>query len=174
MTGEDRAAQVVTSVGPLDATVVLLRDFLHRSGALRVVALVERGPGAGAAVVDCGRFAPVEVDLGDRIVQLPHDLELGVIPGPLPPIRRLPAFDVDAARGEVTGTIGGLAHLAESVVALAGALGGRNVAMAVWETTSADVPLTLTARAGLPDPVVVVLGDEEFEFAVTATTDPAD
>ncbi len=167
MAPDDEAAQVVSSVGPLDATVALLRDFLHRSGALRVVALVEREPGA-AAVVECGRFAPVEVDLGDRIVQLPHDLELDVTPAPLPEIRRLPAFEVDAARGEVTGTLGGLDHLAESVRALAEALGGGNVAMAVYETTDADVPLTLTARAGANEPAVIALGEEQFELPSAA------
>ena len=169
MAGHDEAAEVVTSVGPLDVTVVLLRDFLHRSGALRVVALVERGGvGDRPAVVECGRFAPVEVDLGERIVQLPHDLELDAVAPPFPEIRQLPPFDVDAARGEVTGTIGGLAYLADAVRALARALGARNVAMAVFETTNADAPLAITARADSSEPVVVAFGGDEFELPGTA------
>lgn len=165
MAEESDAAQVVMSVGPLDSTVVLLRDFLHRSGALRVVAVLERPPGDAVTVIDCGRFAPVEVDLGDRIVQLPHDVDLDVAARPLPDIRQLPAFDVDPQRGEVTGTIGGLDHLADGVRALARILGGSNVAMAVFETTDEDFPLALTARADGSEPVVVALADHEFELA---------
>lgn len=184
MAGHDEAAEVVASVGALDGTVVLLRDFLHRSGALRVIALVERGAGAPdalgaasaadeaaagsaagqAAVIECSRFAPVEVDLGGRIVQLPHELELDAPAPALPEVRRLPPFDVDAVQGEVTGTIGGLAHLADGVRALAAALGARNVAMAVFETTDASTPLAITARADRSEPVVVALGDAEFEL----------
>ena len=180
MAGHDEAAEVVTSVGPLDGTVVLLRDFLHRSGALRVVALVERARSdsgaatpdiqdgaaadfeASAAVIECSRFAPVEVDLGGRIVQLPHDLELDAVAPTLPQVRQLPPFDVDAVLGEVTGTIGGLAQLADDVRALAAALGARNIAMAVFDTTDVSTPLAITARADRSEPVVVALGDAEF------------
>ncbi len=164
MADHEDAAEVVRSVGALDSTVVLLRDFMHRSGALRVVALVEGDAGCGAAVVECGRFAPVEVDLGGRIVQLPHDLELDAQAPPLPEVRQLPPFDVNAHRGEVTGTIGGLAYLADGVRALARALGAHNVAMAVFETTDADTPLAVTARADSSEPVVVAIGDDEFEL----------
>ncbi len=164
MAGRDEAAEVVTSVGALDSTVVLLRDFLHRSGALRVVAVVEREAlGQAPAVVDCGRFAPVEVDLGARIVQLPHDLELDAPAPTLPDLRQLPPFDVDALQGEVTGTIGGLEYLADAVRALAAALGGQNVAMAVFETTNPQTPLALTARAGSGE-LVVAFGGDEFEL----------
>jgi len=158
------AAEIVASVGALDETVALLRDFLHRSGALRTVAVVERDPGVGPAVVDCERFAPVEVDLGDRVVQLPHGLELGVEAPALPDVRRLPPFEVDAATGEVAGTIGGLEHLVEAVGALADLLGGQNVAMAVFETTDPRTPLAITARAGGTEPAVLSLGEEEFEL----------
>jgi len=158
------AVDIVASVGALDETVALLRDFLHRSGARRTVAGVERAPGEGPAVVDCERFAPVEVDLGDRIVQLPHELELDVEAPALPDVRQLPPFEVDAASGEVAGTIGGLEHLVESVGALADLLGGQNVAMAVFETTDPQTPLAITARAGGAEPAVLALGDEEFEL----------
>jgi hypothetical protein len=36
---------LVGSVGALDEVVVTLREFLHRSGAVRAVAVVERGAG---------------------------------------------------------------------------------------------------------------------------------
>ncbi len=161
---DDEAIEVVTSVGALDSAVGALREFLHRSGALRAVALVERPVDHAPAVVDCGRFAPVEVDLGDRIVQLPHDVRLEAPIPPLPQIRQLPPFDVDVTAGEVVGTIGGLHHLADGVRALAEALGGQSVAMAVFETTDAATPLALTARAGGDEPIAVALGDEQFEL----------
>lgn len=164
MGADEDAAEVVTSVGPLDATVVLLRDFVHRSGALRAVALIEREAGVPPFVIECGRFAPVEVDLGDRVVQLAHDLELDATSPPLPEIRQLPAFDVSGARGEVTGTIGGLHYLADGVGALAAALGARNVAMAVFETTDPNTPLALTARADRSEPTIVAIGEDEFEL----------
>ncbi|HVP03121.1 MAG TPA: hypothetical protein VMT10_11170 [Solirubrobacteraceae bacterium] len=161
---DEPAAEIVASVGALDETVALLRDFLHSSGALRVVAVVEREPGEPPAVVDCERFAPVEVDLGDRTVHLPHELELGVTPPALPEIRRLPPFEVDAAGGEVVGAIGGLEHLVDVVGALADLLGGRNVAMVVFETTDPEAPLAITARAGGVEAPVVSIGEEEFEL----------
>src|SRR4051812_6749115 len=76
MTGENDAPEVVASVGPLDAVVVLLREFLHRSGALRAVAVVEGAPGDEPAVVDVRRLHPTEVEIGDRTVLLPHAIEL--------------------------------------------------------------------------------------------------
>jgi hypothetical protein len=161
---EEDVVEVVASVGALDEVVALLRDYLHRTGAVRAVALVDRAPGEGPAVVDCGRLAPVEVDLGDRRVYLPHAIELDVAPPELPPLRQLPPFEVDAEAGEVAGPIGGLEHVVEGVRALAAALGGRNVALAQFETTDPDAPLTVTARAEPGEPLVVALGEEEFEL----------
>ena len=59
----DDRIDVVGSVGELDCVVVVaLRDFLHRSGAVRAVAAVDHAH----AVVDCPRFAPVEVERDGR------------------------------------------------------------------------------------------------------------
>lgn len=161
---DEDAIEIVASVGALDATVATLREFVHRSGALRAVGLVDRDAGAGPAVVECGRMTAIEVDLGDRIVHLPHGVELDVATPLLPAVRQLPPFDVDAARGEVAGTIGGLDHLVAGVRGLADALGGHNVAMAVFETTNAQTPLAISARAGGEEPVVIAIGEEQFEL----------
>jgi hypothetical protein len=156
--------EVVTSVGALDAVVVLLREFLHRSGAVRAVAVVERGPGEGPAVVDCGRLAPIEVDVDGRTVVLPHALELDVPAPDLPDVRQLPRFDVDRAEATVAAPFGGVAHLADAVAALAGRLGGRNVAMVQFETNDPESPMSLTARADGSEPIVLALGEDEYEL----------
>lgn len=166
MSDDDRI-ELVESVGALDPVVAALRDFVHRSGALRAVGLVDRDPGEGPAVVECGRLAVIEVDYGDRVVHLPHGIDLDVPVPPLPDVRQLPPFDVDPETGEVTGTVGGLDHLVAGVCGLADALGGRNVAMAVFETTRPDTPLAITARSGGEDPVVIAIGEDpadQFEW----------
>jgi hypothetical protein len=164
MTEHDDVLEVVASVGALDEIVVLLREYLHRTGALRAVALVDRSPGEGPAVIDCGRLSPVEVDLGDRRVYLPHGIELDATAPDLPPLRQLPPFDVDPVAGEVAGPVGGLEHVVDGVRALAAALGGRNVALVQFETSDPDHPLSVTARAEAGEPLVVSIGEEEFEM----------
>ena len=164
MTGDDDVPEVVASVGPLDEVVVLLREFLHRSGALRAVAVVAGGGGEGPAVVDVRRLQPTEVEIGGRSVLLPHAIELHATPPPLPEVRQLPRFDVDVAAAQIAAPPGALAHLAGAVRDLAGLLGGRNVAMVQFETNDPDAPMAITARAGGPEPLVLALGEEEFEM----------
>ena len=50
----------------------------------------------------------------------------------------------------------------KNAIELAAALGGRNVAMAQFETTNPEAPLAITARADGSEPIVLALGDEEF------------
>ena len=52
----------------------------------------------------------------------------------------------------------------DGVRELAAALGGRNVALAQFETSDPDAPLTVTARAEPGEPMVVAIGEEEFEL----------
>ena len=164
--GEEPAIDTVESVGPLDPAVATLREFLHRSPAGRVVGVVGQ-EGADAAVIDCGRFEAIEVDLGNRIVLLPHDAPLIAAPPPLPEVKPIPPFEVDAGSGEVTGTIGGLEHLVDAVGALADALGEGSVAMAFFPTTDPETPLSVACRAGGAEPPVVAIGDEPFELPPT-------
>jgi hypothetical protein len=159
---DDAPIDLVATVGPLDAVVETLRDLLHRSGALRIAVVVDM-PDADAALVDVGRLAPVEVQIGGRIMHLPHaiDLEAESLGGAIE-LRRLPPFEVDPASGQVIGTIGGMDMLADAMRALAELLGGRSVAMAQYQTVTPEVPLTVTARHG--EPVLVTLGDAEWEL----------
>jgi hypothetical protein len=161
---DDDPIELVGSVGELDAVVVALREFLHRSGAVRAVAVVDRAPGEGPVVVDCAQLMPIEVDYGDRVVHLPHAIELDAEPPSLPDLRQLPPFEVDTVKGEIAAPIGGVAHLAAGVRDLATALGGRNVAMAQWSTSDPDAPLAITARADGSEPIVLALGDDEYSM----------
>jgi hypothetical protein len=161
MSGDEEAIDLVASVGELDPVVVALREFLHHANAVRAVGIVARD-GEGPAIVDCGRLAPIEVDLGDRLVHLPHAIELDSEAPVFPDVRHMAAFQVNAVAGEIAAPIGAVAHLADAVIALAAELGGRNVAMAQWATTDPDAPLGITARADGSEPLVVSLGLEEF------------
>jgi hypothetical protein len=166
MAGENDLPELVASVGPLDPVVVLLREFLHRSGALRAVAVVAGEPGEDPAVVDVRRLHPTEVEVAGRVVLLPHAIELDAPPPPagLPSVRQMAPFEVDVEKGEIAAPPGGVAHLAGAVRDLAALLGGRNVAMVQFETSRPDAPLAITARAGSADPLVLALGEEEFEM----------
>jgi hypothetical protein len=60
--------------------------------------------------------------------------------------------------------LGGLHHVADGVRALARALGGRNVAMAQFQTSDPEAPLAITARADGSEPLALALGEHEFEM----------
>ena len=145
------------SAPPLDAVAATLRDFVARAGAMRAVALLDRGEGAAPVVVDCDGAGGVEVEEGGEVRQL---AAVPAAPLALVHVHALPAMDVDPDGGEVTGTIGGLQHLAGAVGELAAALGGRSVATVQFATSDPDAPLAVSARAG--EPPVFALGDETF------------
>jgi hypothetical protein len=161
VTDEQPPIDVVASVGDLDPVVVLLREFLHRSGAVRAVAVVDRG--ADSALVDCARLQPIEVSVDGRSVVLPHAIELDAPLLPVPDVKQLPPFEVQADDGQIASPLGGLEHYALAVHAISAVLPGpRSVALATWTTTDPDVPLSITARSG--EPFVVSLGEEEYEM----------
>src|SRR4051812_50153008 len=116
MTGENDVPEVVASVGPLDAVVVLLREFLHRSGALRAVAVVEGGRGEEPAVVDVRRLHPTEVEAGGRVVLLPHAIELDApAPAGLPTVRQMAPVEGDVEAGGIAPPPRGGGHPARAV-----------------------------------------------------------
>lgn len=152
---------VVTTVGELDAVVVLLREFLHRSGAVRAVAVIDRQD--EPAIIDCARLMPIDVTVGERHVVLPHAIELSAPALPVPDVAQLPPFEVSAERAEIASPLGGVEHYARAVRGLSAALpGARSLAMATWSTTDPTAPLSITARGD--EPFVVSLGDEQFEM----------
>lgn len=155
---EEPEPELVESVGDLDPVVVTLRDFLHRSGAVRV-AVVLPGP----ALVDVGRFLPVEVTLEDRRMQLGHTQALDASPILLDvEVKQLPRYEVKPLTGEVHATIGGLELHATAVRALAHAFGPTAVAMASFESNTPDLPLSISARGD--DPIVIAIGEDDYEM----------
>jgi uncharacterized small protein (DUF1192 family) len=162
MAGDEEPIDVVLSVGELDDRVAAVREFLHRSGALEVRAVVDRGAVDAPVLISCGRAAPIEVVDGGRMVHLPHAVELDVPTPDVPDVPTLPPFDVDPAGATVTGPLGAVHRVAEAVGALAAVLGGRSVAMAFMPTSDHEVRLGIAARPG--EPPVLTLGDEQFEL----------
>jgi len=159
--------QVVASVGPrLDGVVLLLREYLHLTGAARAIAVVEGDPGAPPVVVDCPRLAPIEVTDENGTVALPHAIELDAqVPRFPADLRQIPALEItvdDEGAITLTGMIGGPEHMARGVQALAAALGPRDVAVGLFDTTTPDLALSISARTG--DPVVVSLGEDELDM----------
>src|SRR4051794_41603640 len=94
------------STEAIDVACVALRNFVHVSGALRAQALIPLGSGE-PAIVSCVRLGPLEIAIGERSVELPHDVAIEADAPDLGGLRPLPPFTVDAARGEVAGVIGG-------------------------------------------------------------------
>lgn len=146
----------------LDRSIALARELLHRTGALQVSILLDPGEDGGApGAVRAVRLGGIQVvDASGEERELPHSAASDVVLPPLPEMKQLPAMDVDAVAGQVTGAIGGLQMLADAVAGIATLTGGRSVVAADYETTDPERPLGLAARVG--EPVVVLLGDDEF------------
>jgi hypothetical protein len=83
---------------------------------------------------------------------------------PLPELRAVPAsaLSADPETGELSAPLGGVRLLVDSVLALAGALGGRSVATATFPTRNPATPLTVAAREG--EPVVLDIAGRHFAF----------
>jgi hypothetical protein len=151
---DEGPVDLVASAGELDPVVAGLREFLHRSGALRAVAVV------GEAIVDCARLHPIEVTDGERTVALPHAIELDCEPVAVPDVTQPPPFEVDPESLEVRAPLGVLHSLADGVRALANAIGPQAVVMATFPTIPPEHALSITARGD--EPLVVALGEETF------------
>ncbi len=70
------------------------------------------------------------------------------------------ALSADPESGELAAPLGSVQLLADSVLALARALGGRSVATATFATRDPELPLTLAARVG--EPVVLDIAGRHF------------
>lgn len=143
--------------------VVTLRAFTIAAGALAAVLLLDQGEEAPPLLVDCPAVGPVGLTEGEATVEV-DAARLAATPLPLPEVRELPPFEVDGVRAEITSPLGGVEHHARAVRALVDAFPGRSVLTVTFATTDPDVPLHLAARSG--DPMVLGLGEEQFEMQV--------
>ena len=161
MTDREEPIDLVLSAGDLDPAIVALREFLHRSAALEVQAVVDGGDGT-AAVVQVPRAAPIEVTRGDRVMHLPHAAELDPEPPPFAALPRMPPIELDALEGTISAPLGAIRALSDALTSLATTRGGRSVALAFFQTDDDELPLGIAARSG--EPVVVTLGDQQFHL----------
>jgi hypothetical protein len=137
-----------------------LEDFAARTGAGRVVALLDQGQEAPPVLVE---------RLEDGALQVTEDAEAvgaepdpGVAPLALGDLRPVPAsaMSADPDTGELAAPIGSVQLLADQVLALARAFGGRSVATATYATRDPELPLTVAAREG--DSIVFDIGGRQF------------
>jgi hypothetical protein len=157
---EGDSIEVVLSAGDLDRHVVAVRELVHRTNAIDVQALVDRGEDRPAAHIACGRLQPIEVTDEGRTVHLPHTAELEPEPPALPKVPPLPPIEFDLEEGTIGAPLGAIPALIEAVETVAASLGGRSVVLALFQTTDADAPFGIAARTG--ESVVLTLGDEQF------------
>jgi hypothetical protein len=146
-----------------DVILATVRDFAERSGATRVVVVLDRGPDRLAPTIEAEPGEPVAVEAGgERLLVPPTDLS-GVAPLPLDLPHAIPAsaLDVDPGAGRIEAPIGAVDALVRALLDLAAALGGRTVVHAEFATRS-GAELSLAARTG--EPLVVTVGEEQFEL----------
>jgi hypothetical protein len=134
------------------------RAFAERSGAIRVVLIVDRDE---PLMADCDQTGDVEVIEGDQVTHIAPDEPLGTPPG-VPDVRAVPAtaISIDTDTGELAAPLGAIEHLVAALQELAQTLGGRSVATV--ELATQTEPITLAARAG--EPAVLAVGDREYRF----------
>jgi hypothetical protein len=137
-----------------------LQDFAARTGAGRVVALLDQGDDAPPVLVE--RLEDGALQVTEDADPVAAEPDPDVAPLALGDLRAVPAraMTADPESGEVAAPIGSVQLLAESVLALARAFGGRSVATATFATRDPDLPLTVAAREG--DPIVLDIGGRQF------------
>jgi hypothetical protein len=146
---------LVATAGPLNNVVDALREFIHRSGALRVVAVTPD------SMVDCPRLAPIEVTTPGSTVALPHAIELDVEDSiEVPSVVQPPPFEVDPDALEVRSPIGVLQAMGDAVRSMANNIGPTVVVMATFPTLPPEHALSITARGA--EPLVFAMGEELF------------
>jgi hypothetical protein len=140
--------------------IATVRAFAERSGALRVVLIVDPGDGSTATMLECGADGTIELTEGDETVPVPA--VVAAAPRPLPELRTPPATAVaiDPETGELEAPLGAIANLGRAVLGLAAAFGGRSVATADFATRDPALPITIAAREG--EPLLLAAGDRRF------------
>ena len=149
------------SVAQLPVVLATLQDFSARAGAERVAVLLDCEPPLLVERLEDASLHVTEGEMTRVATSRPETLGLA-----LPDLRAVPAsaLSADPDTGELAAPIGSIQLLADSVLALARALGGRSVATATFATRDPDTPLTLAAREG--EPVVLDIAGRHFNLPV--------
>ena len=157
------ALEALARHGDALATV---RAFAERSQSLRVVVIVDQGDELQPAMLDRSADGTVELTDEGRTWTIPVSSPVPARPRPLPEVRPAPssALRADPATGELAAPIGAVANLAEAVLGLARAFGGRSVASAEFATADPELPMTIVAREG--EPLLLAVGDGRFELPI--------
>jgi hypothetical protein len=143
----------------MDVAVATVAAFGERARAERVVLVLDRGEAAEPAMVEWVPDEPMQVTVGEESRGV---AAASALPAPLPQLRPAPASSMaaDPETGELSAPLGAISHLADAVLALARAFGGRTVATADFATRDPAVPLTIAAREG--EPTVLSLAGRLF------------
>jgi hypothetical protein len=159
--------QAIEAIGRHAEAIATVREFAARAGAERVVALVDRGEEREPAMLECVASGDVQLTDDGRTWAIPSSAPSPAPARPLPEIRPAPASTIsaDPVTGELSAPLGAVAHLAESVLALARTFGGRSVATADFATRDPALPITIAAREG--EPLVLAVGDGRFVLPET-------
>ena len=146
-----------------DVLLATVRDFADRSGALRVVVVLDRGLDRLAPTIEAERDGDLTILQGEDAYLVPPSDLRGVKPLHIHMVQAIPAtaLNVDTTTDQIEAPIGVLDALAQSVRDLAAAMGGRSVAQAEFATRS-GIEIALTAREG--EPLVVTAGSAQFEL----------
>lgn len=146
-----------------DVLLATVRDFADRSGAARVVVVLDRGLDRLAPTIAAERDGDLTIVQGDESFLVPPSDLLGVEPLHVHMVQAVPpsALEIDTVTDQIEAPIGVMDALAQAVRDLAAAMGGRSVAQAEFATRSGR-EIALTARAG--ESVIVTAGDAQFEI----------
>jgi hypothetical protein len=137
-----------------------LEDFAVRTGAGRVVALLDQGDDAPPVLVE--RLEDGALLVTEDVEPVAAAPDPDVAPLALGDLRPVPAsaMAADPESGELAAPIGSVQMLADAVLGLARAFGGRSVATATFATRDPELPLTVAAREG--DPIVLDIGGRQY------------
>jgi hypothetical protein len=143
--------------------IATVRAFAEESGAERVAVVLDAG-GGEAVLLECLPGEALELTVGEDAYVIPPDATAAVVPLAVDIPRSPPAtaVEVDVELEQILAPIGVLPALADGVMSLARALGGRTIAAADFPTREPERPMTIAARDG--EGVVVAVGDTQFEL----------
>jgi hypothetical protein len=155
-----RERATLVAMSQFAVELATLQEFAARTGADRVVALLDQGDDAPPVLVERLEDGALQVTEDTDPVAAAPDPD--VAPLALGDLRPVPAsaMAADPETGELAAPIGSVQLLAESVLALARAFGGRSVATATFATRDPALPLTVAAREG--DPIVLDIGGRQY------------